>query len=84
MRVRRRGVVGAAEDSAAAVCAVPDQPLGIARAERASAPEQIHRLEKRGLAGAVAAPDQIVAGMELELRLIEAAEILDAELEQDS
>jgi hypothetical protein len=57
-----------------------NQPLGVASTEGTAAAEQKNRLEQRGFAGTVAAPDKVVAGVEVQLRVLDAAEVVDDKL----
>jgi hypothetical protein len=81
-RVRRALDRSRAAEDNEQLSSVPNQPLGIAGSERATAAEQEDRLEQRGLAGAVAAPNQIVPGMQFKIGVLDAAEIVYREFQE--
>jgi hypothetical protein len=56
-----------------------DQPLRVTSSEGAPAAEQEDGLEQGRLPRAVAAPDQVVAGVQLELGVLYTAEVVDGE-----
>jgi hypothetical protein len=62
------------------ISSMANEPLRVASSERTPATEQEHRLQQWGLARAVPAPDQVVAGVELQLRVLDAAEIVHGEI----
>ncbi len=59
-----------------------DQPLRVTSAEGTPATEQEDRLQQGRLARAVAAPDQVVAGVQLELGVLYTAEVIDGEFDE--
>ncbi len=77
--ISRRGATRSAKDDQA-VPSMTDQTLGVSSAERPPAPEQKNRLQQRGFARAVAAPDQVVSGVELQFRVLYAAKVIHREL----
>jgi hypothetical protein len=63
------------------VLAVANQALRISRPKRATAAEQENRLQERGLARAIATPDEVMAGMEMQLGVLDATEVVYGEVD---
>ncbi len=60
---------------------VSDQPLRVPGSERAAAAEKENRFEQRGFPRAITTPDQVMAGMEVQLGVLDAAEVVDRQLD---
>ena len=73
--------IHAANDSQM-ILSSPNQPLTVARAERSATPQQEYRLQQRGLAGAVVAPDQREPAGDLKLCRLDGTHVGDAELDE--
>jgi hypothetical protein len=55
---------------------VTDQALGVSRAEGAATTQQEDRLKQGSFAGTITAPDQVVAGVQVQLGVLDAAKVV--------
>ena len=75
------GSAGAPEDDQP-IPPVPDQPLRAPRTKRAPPAQKKDRLEQRGFTRPIAAPNQVVPEIQLQLCTLNAAQIINGKLNE--
>ena len=64
------------------ISSMANEPLRVASSEGTPATEQEDRLQQGRLPRAVATPDQVVAGMQVEFGVLDAAEVVNGEFDE--